>query len=82
MVLNIIITVLSFLFYHGAKDRRKKRRKCVEEKKRDGFFELYGISPAQEELFKVIYRRRQIYRGIIAVETLIIAVLIVLLCLR
>lgn len=54
----------------------------MEEKKRDGFFEFYGISPAQEELFEAIYRRRQIYRGIITVETLIIAILIALLCLR
>lgn len=35
------------------------------KKECDGFFEAYGITPAQEELFEAIYRRRQIYRRII-----------------
>lgn len=52
------------------------------EKEHDGFFEAYGITPAQEDLFEAIYRRRQIYRRIIGVLVLVIAILIVLLCLK
>lgn len=52
------------------------------KKERDGFFEAYGITPAQEDLFEAIYRRRQIYRRIIGALALVIAILIVLLCLK
>ena len=49
---------------------------------RDGFFELHGISPEEEEFFKVIYRRRQMYRRIIYVQSLAILILAALLCLK
>lgn len=47
---------------------------------RDGFFELYGISKEEEEFFKMIYRRRKIYRRIImALSGLTITLLLTLL---
>lgn len=52
------------------------------KKERDGFFAFYDITPEQQELFEVIYRRRQIYRRIIGALVLVIAILIVLLCLK
>lgn len=51
-----------------------------EKEKRDGFFDFYGISVEEEKFFKMIYRRRQIYRGIIGVLLIINVVLIALLC--
>lgn len=62
--------------------KRLKRGGEVMKKECDGFFEAYGITPAQEELFEAIYRRRQIYRRIIGALALVIAILIVLLCLK
>lgn len=53
-----------------------------DSNKRDGFFELYGISEEEEEFFKVLYKRRQIYRRIIYVLSLAIAILIVLLSMQ
>lgn len=53
-----------------------------KDEERDGFFDFYGISEEEEEFFKAIYRRRQIYRRIIYILILIIAVQIVLLCMR
>lgn len=47
---------------------------------RDSFFDFYGISKEEEEFFKIIYRRRQIYRRIIYILILIIAIQTVLLC--
>lgn len=52
------------------------------KKERDGFFDFYDITPEQQELFEMIYRRRQMYRRIIGVLTLIIVLLTVLLCLK
>lgn len=43
---------------------------------RDGFFEFYRISKEEEEFFKMIYRRRQIYRWIIIALIVVIAVLL------
>lgn len=51
-------------------------------KKRDGFFEFFGITPEEEVLFKAIYKRRQIYRRIIYILILIIVILTVLLCMQ
>lgn len=48
----------------------------MEEKKRDGFFILYGISEEEEKFFKMIYRRRIVYRTIIALQTIVIAMLL------
>lgn len=53
-----------------------------EEKKRDGFFDFYGISVEEEKFFKMIYRRRQIYRSIIGVLLAVNAILIALLYLK
>lgn len=47
-----------------------------ENSKRDGFFEFYGISEEEEKFFQMIYRRRRIYRWIIAVLIGVIAVLL------
>lgn len=52
------------------------------EKNRDGFFEFFGITPEEEDLFKAIYKRRQIYRRIIYILILIIVILTVLLCMQ
>ena len=48
----------------------------MEEKKRDGFFKLYGISEEEEKFFKMIYRRRIVYRTIIALQAIVIAMLL------
>lgn len=53
-----------------------------KDEERDSFFAFHGISEEEEKFFKVIYRRRQIYRRIIYILILIIAVQIVLLCMR
>ena len=50
--------------------------------KRESFFEFYGISKEEEDFFKDIYKRRQIYRRIIYVLFFIIVSLIALLCTR
>ena len=50
------------------------------KEKRDGFFDFYGISVEEEKFFKMIYRRRQIYRSIIGVLLIVNVVLIALLC--
>lgn len=47
-------------------------------KERDGFFELYGISEEEEAFFKTVYRRRRIYRGVIAILILAAIALLVL----
>lgn len=48
----------------------------MQEKKRDGFFTLYGISEEEEKFFKMIYRRRIVYRTIIALQAIVIAMLL------
>lgn len=62
--------------------RSEKAGQEGKMEERDGFFELHGISPEEEEFFKVIYRRRQMYRRIIYVQMLIILMLIAMLCLK
>lgn len=49
---------------------------------RDGFFDFYGISEEEEEFFKVLYKRRQIYRRLIYALLLAIAILIALLSMQ
>lgn len=49
---------------------------------RDSFFDFYGISEEEERFFKAIYRRRQIYRRIIYILILIIAIQTALLCMQ
>ena len=44
--------------------------------KRAGFFELYGITEEEEEIFKMLYRRRIIYRCIITGLAITVAVLL------
>lgn len=51
----------------------------LENKDRDGFFEFYGITEEEEELFKVLYRRRLRFIWTIVIMVLVIAALIVLL---
>ena len=61
------------------RSRRKSNRKrgeVMQEKKRDGFFKLYGISEEEEKFFKMIYRRRIVYRTIIALQAIVIAMLL------
>ena len=48
------------------------------EEQRDEFFEFYGISKEEEEFFKMVYRRRRIYRWIIAILILAVIALLVL----
>lgn len=48
----------------------------MQEKKRDGFFKLYGISEEEEKFFKMIYRRRIVYRTIIALQAIVISMLL------
>lgn len=47
-----------------------------KDNNRDSFFEFYGISQEEQEFFKMIYRRRQIYRLIILGLIIVIAVLL------
>ena len=49
---------------------------------RDSFFEFYGISEEEEKFFKVLYKKRQMYRRIIYILILIIAIQTVLLCMQ
>ncbi len=53
-----------------------------EDEERDSFFDFHGISEEEEKFFKVIYRRRQIYRRIIYILILIIAIQTALLCMQ
>lgn len=51
----------------------------MEKKDRDSFFEFYGITEEEEELFKVLYRRRIRFIWTIIIMVLVIAALIALL---
>lgn len=53
-----------------------------EDEERDSFFDFHGISEEEEKFFKVIYRRRQIYRRTIYTLILIIAIQTALLCMQ
>lgn len=44
---------------------------------RNKFFDFYGISVEEEEFFKIIYRRRCIYRFVIAILILVILGLLI-----
>lgn len=48
------------------------------KKPRHGFFDHYGISEEEEAFFRMIYRRRLIYRWIIAALTAALALSLLL----
>lgn len=54
----------------------------MEKKKRDGFYEFYGITEEEEKFFKFLHRRQMRYVRAITVLLIINAILIVLLYLK